>query len=107
MTDTGITILSEMEILQQRNAELRLQLAQAKLEIEALTTKHEWYVGSRLQTKISSQSKALTALNRRVRVQRLILREMAIEDPQRSHDLYHLVMDKYAVELGEDTGLSL
>lgn len=107
MTDTGLTVLSETETLQQRNAELRRQLAEAKMEIEALTTKHEWYVGSRLQAKIASQSKALTALNRRVRVQRLILREMAMEDSQRSHDLYHLVMDKYAAELGEDTGLSL
>jgi hypothetical protein len=107
MTDTGLKVLSETEILQQRVAELRRQLADAKLEIEALTTKSEWYVGSRLQSKIASQSKALTALNRRVRVQRLILREMAMEDSQRSHDLYHLVMDKYATELGEDTGLSL
>lgn len=107
MTDTGLTVLSETEVLQHRIAELRRQLTETRMEVEALKATHDWYVGSRLQSKIASQSKALTALNRRVRVQRLILREMTIEDPQRSHDLYHLVMDKYAAELGEDTGLSL
>ena len=107
MTDTGLKVLSETETLQQRIAELRKQLADAQLEIKALTTQYEWQVGSSLAKKIASQAKALHALNRRVRVQRLILREMAMEDPQRSHDLYHLVMDKYATELGEDTGLSL
>lgn len=107
MTDTGLTVLSETETLQQRNAELRRQLTEAKMEINSLKTDTGWVANSYLQQKIASQSKALTALNRRVRVQRLILREMAMEDSQRSHDLYHLVMDKYAVELGEDTGLSL
>lgn len=107
MTDTGTKVLSEIEILHQRNAELRQQLAAAHEEIKSLKANEQWLANSWLQQKNARQSKALTALNRRVRVQRLILREMAVEDPQRSHDLYHLVMDKYNDELKDDTGLSL
>ena len=92
-----IKVLTEIERLQEEIAKLRSQvlvlqsdLADAKLD---KVPQYKW------QGKIARQSNALTRLNKRVRLQRLILRELNAMDPQLANDLFATVKDKYATEL--------
>lgn len=108
MSDTAIKVLTEEETLRQRGAELWDRATAAEAELLLLQSqpdddrKRSFY-----ESKAARQSAALRVLNRRVRIQRLILRELAATDPEQSDTLYRMVMDKYAAELGEDQGLSL
>jgi hypothetical protein len=107
-TLTGMKVLSDEEKFRQRGVELWDRATSAEAELRMLKSeadadqKRSFY-----EAKASRQSKALHALNRRVRIQRLVLRELYAMDPEQADTLYRLTLDKHAAELGEDQGLSL
>ncbi len=107
MSDTQIKVLSDDERNKARIAELRDQLYAAQQEIASLRQEDKSLASDYLKRKVDAQANALRRLNRRVRIQRLILRELAETDTDMSDAMYRTVLDKYATELGEDTNLSL
>lgn len=98
-----IVISTTEQRLGEQVSELRARLAEARGQVSSLTGEG-WVPQSHLQSHAARQRVALRRLNERVRVQRLILRELASRDPQLANELYNTVMDKYAAELDQDRG---
>jgi hypothetical protein len=105
MAEIKVNVLSEIDSLKQENAKLRSQFYEMKSEVDACRMVSPVWGGASLQSKIQRQAKALTNLNRRVRTQRLILRELNEHHAELANDLYHTVVDKYAAELDDETTL--
>lgn len=105
MTDIKVTVLSEVDKLKEENAKLRSQVFEMKDEVSACRKESPVWGGASMYSKIQRQAKALTNLNRRVRVQRLILRELNEHHTELANDLYHTVVDKYAAELDDEITL--
>lgn len=88
------------EELKDTNAYLRAQVYNLHAELDHYRDENK--NPSWLQSKIMRQAKALTGLNRRVRVQRLILRELNEIHPEIAETLFRMVSDKYSTELDDD-----
>lgn len=87
--------------------QLREELAKLRAAVfEARQEKYEQEPSS-LQYKIERQKAALRNLNKRVRMQRLILRELNAHDPELADTLFNLVKDKYAAELDDEFVLTI
>lgn len=102
MAEITVKVLSKEEQLQAENAKLRMEFYQMKNIADG--THQE---PSSLQSKIARQKVALRNLNKRTRVQRLILRELNEHNAELADTLYRTVMDKYASELNDDITLFL
>jgi len=98
------TILSTEERLQEQVNSLRQQVG--NLNYELYHYRDENKKPSWLQAKMMSQAKALTNLNKRVRMQRLILRELNVINPELADTIFNLVKDKYPVELNDQIQLT-
>ncbi len=97
------TLVSEQARLKEKIAELSAQVSNLHAELSHYRSEEK--EPSWLQLKMRRQGEALTRLNRRVRVQRLLLRELNVHDAQLGEDLWNTVKDKYATELDDDTVL--
>ncbi len=93
-------LMTEAERQKEQLTELRLQVS--LLHDELLAYRDEEQHPNRLQGKVRRQSIALTRLNKRVRMQRLILRELTEQNPELANDLFHTVLDKYSSELDDE-----
>lgn len=98
------TILTEEQRSQERLAFLTAQVV--NLNAEVLHYRSENLTPGFLQAKMMRQAKALTSLNKRVRMQRLILRELNENHSELADTLFSLVKDKYATELADDVLLT-
>lgn len=100
-----VKVLTETERLQEENAKLRHQVMELRSDAAMAqlpeVPQYKW------QGKIARQSSALTRLNKRVRLQRLILRELNEMDPQLAYDIFTIVKDKYATELDPEFVLTV
>ena len=99
----GITLTDQQRMEEQVSA-LRAQVVSLSGELSHYRDENN--SPSWLQMKMMRQAKALTSLNRRVRMQRLILRELNLHDSELADTIFNLVKDKYATELADDVVLT-
>lgn len=99
----GIT-LTDQQRMEEQVSSLRSQVV--SLDAELSHYRDENKSPSWLQSKMMRQAKSLTSLNRRVRMQRLILRELNLHDSELADTIFNLVKDKYATELADDVVLT-
>ena len=100
----NVTALSKEEQLQERVSMLSTQVLNLNQELAFFRSEDKnpgW-----LQSKIMRQAKVLTSLNKRVRIQRLMLRELNAQDPELANTLFNLIKDKYSTELDEVTDIA-
>jgi hypothetical protein len=99
----GETLTQEQRLTEQVN-QLRLQVVNLSSELSFFRDENKtpgW-----LQSKVLRQAKALTSLNKRVRMQRLILRELNEINPELADTIFNVVKDKYSTELSDDVVLT-
>lgn len=89
---------AQYERLRSHVTDLREDLAIANAKLEGV----EWVVGSRRESKIDRQRKALRSLNRRVRVQRLQLRRLNELERGLRPEEWKTLKEEFAHELVEE-----
>lgn len=95
-----MAIVVDKEDANAREIGLRAQVRELSAELNHYRDENQ--NPSWLQSKMMRQARALTNLNRRVRVQRLILRELNEIHPDIAETLFRMVSDKYSTELDDD-----
>lgn len=103
MTTITGTVVNEEGKLRERIAALQSQVFELSGEVRELRSENP--SPSWMQSKVARQAKALARLNKRVRVQRLILRELNEHHSEIAETLFRMVSDKYASELDDEISL--
>lgn len=87
--------------LTEENVNLRLQVADMKIELAAALLSDSSLRNGKLGSKIARQAKYLCSLNRRVRIQRLILRKLNELYPEIGDQVFAAAKDCFADELND------